>query len=96
MKTKFLAVVILTFGKNTKDTKIFIAFENNSKNVPLTSALLDRISSFQNNLQIYYSPSNPMFWDLNVDRMIPHPERKSNRQKVFFTLICFMALNKDF
>jgi hypothetical protein len=37
--------------EKTKDMKKFIAFEKDSRNVPLTSALLDRISSFQNNLQ---------------------------------------------
>jgi len=36
--------------KAKKDTKTFIAFEHNSRNLPLVSAFLDRIHSFQNNL----------------------------------------------
>jgi len=46
-KRKFFAIVVLKFVRDEKERKAFIVFDHNSRNLPLRSALLDRISSFQ-------------------------------------------------
>ena len=86
--------IILQFGIYTTDIKTFNVLEHNSGTLMLTNAIHDLflVPKIPCSVITLY---NPTFRDQNFEGMRPLPERKSNRQNLFCTLIRFMASNKD-